>query len=481
MPVLTTLALSLLSLADPPSPIDVASAMETATIEAIAKARPSVVAITRVRGDDPEKTSAIRGQNGDRPARNPKVAPNGELRAGSPGDFRTAPGDFSAGVVIGDGGEILTTFHTLKGAEAIWVRGADRQEFEAEILGADPRSDLAVIAPRDPGEVGPRLATIRMGNATRLRPGAFLVALGNSYNAARDGKASASMGILANTARKVHASDDDTVGDRGKFFRFQPTLLQLDAKLNLGMSGGAVINLKGELVGLTTAAASAVAYDLQAGYAIPMDDLGRRIAETLRQGKEVEYGFLGISLEPNTPNQVAQVRPGTPADRADLVEGDLILAVGDHPLDEDDALTMALANVPVGQSVALKVLRSGKTLEKAIMVSKYPVSPRGIVTNRPRPWRGLRIDFTSTLGAGGFNADIMGAMSRGGIGVIEVEPGSPAEQAGLKKDMILTEVDGQAVATPAEFARAVSHKDGQEVTITTQGGPIAGQKVVVKK
>lgn len=475
---LTPLALAMLALADPPAPLDVVAALEAATTQAIAKAQPSVVAITRVRGDDPEKTTAIRGQNGMRPGPNPRLGPDGNPLPGSPGDF-APPGDFSAGVVIGEGGEILTTYHTLRGAERIWVRGG-KQEYEAEILAADPRSDLAVIAPRpSPDQAPPKIPPVRVGDATNLKPGTFLIALGNSYNAGRDGRASAGLGILANTARKVHAPPQDGAPVRGQFFRYQPTLLQLDTKLNLGMSGGAVINMKGELVGLTTAGASPVAYDVQAGYAIPMDGLGRRIVETLREGKEVEYGFLGIALLDNVPNGISSVGKGTPADKAELLANDVILAVGDRDLDREDGLTMALSNVPAGASVTLKIRRDDRILEKSVLVSKYPVNGPVIATSRPEPWRGLRVDFTSVLNTDG--QTVMEAMSKGGVGVTEVETGSPADSAGLKRGVVITEVDGRPVPTPADFARAVAAKDGKDITLTTQLGPIAGQKVVVKK
>ena len=120
--------------------------------------------------------------------------------------------------------------------------------------------------------------------------------MGNPFNAAQDGKPSASWGILSNVARKVEPEQDDDVDvPRRLSFPNYPTLLQLDSKLNLGMSGGAVVNMKGELVGLTTMAASPAGFDAMAGYAIPMDRIGRRAVETLKQGKEIEYGFLGIS------------------------------------------------------------------------------------------------------------------------------------------------------------------------------------------
>jgi len=248
------------------------------------------------------------------------------------------------------------------------------------------------------------------------------------------------------------------------------------------MSGGAVVNMKGELVGLTTAAASPVAYDVQAGYAIPMDDLGRRISETLILGKEVEYGFLGISLSKEVPNGVDTVGKGTPAEKADLVTGDVILAVGDRELAAEDGLTMALSTVPAGQNVRLKVLRGDKVLEKTILVSKYPVVGPVIATNRPKPWRGIRVDFTSVLGGGSNTFELLSNMSQGGVGVTDVETGSAAEAAGLKKGQIITAVDGQPVPTPADFAKAIVGKDGKDVTLTTQngrGGP--GEKVVVKK
>lgn len=265
MTYLSTLTLALVSLADPPSSTDIVSALENATIEAIARAQPSVVAIARIRSEDTDKTTAIRGVT---------PAPPMNLPAGADGKpvrfDHAAPGDFSSGVVVGPQGQILTTYHTLKGASQIWVRSHDRKEFEAEILAADPRSDLAMIAPKESPETAALdLKPLKIGNTAKMRPGTFLIALGNSYNAGRDGKASASWGILSNTARKVHAPpDEQQTRVRGQFFRYQPTLLQLDSKLNLGMSGGAVVNMKGELVGLTTADASPVAYDVQAGYAI---------------------------------------------------------------------------------------------------------------------------------------------------------------------------------------------------------------------
>src|SRR5262249_40398802 len=151
-----------------------------------------------------------------------------------------------------------------------------------------------------------KLIALRLGDADKLRQGNFLICLGNPYNAARDGKASASLGILSNLARRLDPPADQDINIR-RFFKFQPTLMQLDSHLNLGMSGGAVINIKGEFVGLTTTGASPVGYDAAAGYAIPMDALGRRAVSELIQGKEVEYSFIGIGLD-QTPNMISDVQ-----------------------------------------------------------------------------------------------------------------------------------------------------------------------------
>ena len=111
--------------------------------------------------------------------------------------------DYGSGVVIGDAGEILTAFHVVKGAERLEVRAVDSPGFEAEVLAADPRSDLAVIVPREiAGVASPRLKPLRIGEANKLRKGMFLLSLGNPFNAARDGRPSASWGILANIARR---------------------------------------------------------------------------------------------------------------------------------------------------------------------------------------------------------------------------------------------------------------------------------------
>ena len=194
------------------SPTDVVAALETAIADAIAKAEPSVVAIHRVKGENSQETQAVRGRK--RSIESARATAAIRIRGRTP-DQAPEPSnlisfDFGSGVVIGDRGQILTMFHVVQGARELIVRAADRQEFDAEIIAADPRSDLAVIAPTEnDGAEPPRLKPLAIGDAGKLRKGAFLIALGNSFNAARDGKPSASWGILSNIARKLELDLDE--------------------------------------------------------------------------------------------------------------------------------------------------------------------------------------------------------------------------------------------------------------------------------
>ena len=454
-----------------PNALAIVSSLETVMEDAIARAETSVVAIVREKNED-DRTTAVRGV--DPPAGLlPMVRLDDEA-------FVALPGDYGAGVAIGED-RILTAYHLLKGAGRIRVRAAKRQEFDAEIIGADPRSDLAVIAPKvAPNVPAPKLTPIPLGDASRLRKGAFLIALGNPYNAARDANPSAAWGILSNTARRILTPPEFQPGERAVQtpLRNQPTLLQLDAKLNLGMSGGAVVNLKGELVGITTTGGSPEAFDAQAGYAIPIDDLGRRVIDALREGKEVEYGLLGITLDTAGSNLVRDVRRGTPAEQADILTGDAIIQVGEREVTDRDELTLAISAVPVGTPVKIKVLRGDQEREMTITMAKFPPPVGAIITSRPSPWRGLRVDHASTF-LTGFAQEPSTALPRGGVGIVEVEPGSPAANAGLKVGQVVTEIEGRPVRTPDEFQRLVEGKKGP-VTLTTERGPRPHLKVTLK-
>ena len=448
------------------SPLELVEAIETVLADAIARAEPSVVAIDREKSGKDGETTAVRGRNPN-PPRIPEVA-NPLFPGIEPGGIEAISFDYGSGVVIGEGGQILTAYHVVRGAFRITVKAQGGQKFEAEILAADPRSDLAVIVPRDlPGVNPPKLIPLPLGDASKLRKGSFLVALGNPYNAAKDGKASASWGILSNVARRLDP------GDSGETqLRNFPTLLQLDAKLNLGMSGGAVVNMRGELVGLTTAAANASGFDAQAGYAVPVDTLGRRVIETLREGREVEYGLLGIRADAGATNRVGVVQPGTPASEGGLVVGDEVLAVGPIRVVDFASLVTAVNAFPPGEPIRLKIARNGETIEKSVILAKFPITGEVIAVNRPAPWRGLRVDYATALANIQLGGEGLGALARGCVRVVEVAPGSSADAAGLRPGQLIVSAADRPVKTPADFAGAVAGKSGPVDLVDESGRKI---------
>jgi serine protease Do len=446
-----------------PAPVDVVAALETAMTDAIARAEPSVVAIHRDKAENTQETQAVRGR---KPAPVFPEPSQLDFRLRPPGDRDDLISfDYGSGVVIGLRGEILTAFHVVRGARRLRVRAVSTPPFDAEVIAADPRTDMAVIAPRAvPGVDAPRLKPLAIGDSTRLRKGSFVIALGNPFNAAQDGSPSASWGIVSNLARKLISTEDT----KPPPLRYYPTLLQLDAKLNLGMSGGAVINLKGELVGLTTTAASPAGFDSQAGYAIPMDRLGRRVVETLLQGKEVEYGLLGIHSS-DYSNRVNETSPHSPA-AIHLQIGDEILAVNGVPVHDFASLILAVNAYPAGAEIRLKIRRSNELIERTLVLAKFPVDGEIIATNRPNPWRGLRVDYMTLQNYGAIGRPFEDVPSAGVV-ITEVEEGSPAESAGLKKGQLIRRVGQRPVLNPKAFAEAVAKQDGP-VTFDTDHGVV---------
>jgi S1-C subfamily serine protease len=231
-----------------------------------------------------------------------------------------------------------------------------------------------------------------------------------------------------------------------------------------------VINLRGELVGITTTAASPAGFDSQAGYAIPMDRLGRRVVQTLKQGREIEYGLLGIQADPNGTNRVGEVQVNSPAALGHLQVNDEIIAVDDAPVTDFDSLILAINTYSAGDTVRLKIRRADEVIERTVVLAKFPVEGEVIATNRPRAWRGLRVDYMTPLNYRVFGPQFLETPAPGVV-VREVEEGSAAASAGLKKGQLIRRVGDRPVRTPREFAQAVADLDGP-ATLETDLGPV---------
>jgi serine protease Do len=440
------------------SAAEATAAIEKVLVDVIARSEKSVVAIARVR----RETAADRLPLENRPdpfgrRTLPPIPPQ-------PTDPDFVPNEYGTGVVVDRRGLILTAYHLLGDDSDYYVTTFGHKTYRATIKGADPRSDLAVLA-IDATDLPP----IGFGDGDELKRGQIVISLGNPYAIARDGQPSAAWGIVANLHRKAppSPSQDDPTG-RPTLHHYG-TLIQTDAKLNQGTSGGPLLNLKGEMIGLCVALAAAPGYETAAGYAMPVDAAFRRAAETLKNGREVEYGFLGI--QPNNLRQqeilagmrgirVGQVVAGTPAARSGLKNGDIITAVNKTPIDDADGLVLNVGKLPADAVARLGVLRDGRPRTLSVTLSKYAVRGQKIVTAPEPAWRGIRVDYTTAV------VDEEGH-ARGGLSfadnaviVTEVAVGSPAWLAGLRRDMLISHVGATPVSTPKEFAAAVAQSRG---------------------
>lgn len=445
-----------------------ASAIEEATISAIDRAESSVVAIARIaRGRVP--AVQLDQMNID------------QFRMGNPFPLQNTPDSpdfvptlFGSGIVISDDGFIVTCSHVLDDPREhdyyVWL---DKQSYMARVVGlpakvlaSDPFSDLAVLK-IDASNLRPATFQERA-----LRKGQFVIALGNPQAIARDGQPSASWGIVSNLQRVAPA--DSASGESGKdTIHHFGTLIQTDAKLTMGMSGGALINLKGEVVGMTTALAATTGYEQAAGFAIATDAMFQRVVESLKAGKLPEFGFLGIqpddlrSFEKSlgfSGARVSVVIPGLPGEQAGLRTDDVIYQVDGAQVEDRRDLFRELSQAAAGSQVKLYVrrFRPGRSAPDALQLSatlsKKPPNPRwpGYAVDSPAKWRGLLVDYATAISSD---------RTRGGLGgnrrtsfkvaVQSVDPDTPAWQAGLRPGYGILSVHGTDVQEPQDFYHAV--------------------------
>lgn len=491
--------------AQEPSGLAAAAAIENAFVEAIRQAEPSVVAIGRTKAQM-RTMPGFNVQEFERPRRSRNQE---QTDITDPGFI---PNEFGAGIIVREDGLILTNYHLVRGGpiegkpehasdQILYVRTTDRQWFEAQIHAADPRSDLAVLKVNVPAR---DLKPIRRGNGANLKKGQIVIALGNPYAIARDGSPSATWGIIGNIARRAVSEPDaaeDTPMRKRETIHHLGTLLQVDTRLELGTSGGALLNLRGELVGITTSLAALAGYEKSSGFAVPYDDAMKRIVETLIEGKEVEYGFLGI--EPDDVrreelmgtfdsavrrlNQFGMARANTvfrnsPAENGQMASGDLIVSVGNKQILSKTDLMREIGLHAPGDVVRIRVWRPLAGVNQPndmvlnVTVGKWPaVDEESIITTKPLhdPWRGLVVDHSTArlrhlpISFRGLGVEIPDAVL-----ITEVQPGSPASRViELKPGEFITRVNGKAVHSPQDFYAAVKAETGPVILSLRNSSP----------
>ena len=475
--------------ADDPTGKDLAFALQSAFADAIERVEPSLVSVARIRTPDSPVADSLLIEPARRPFdfQRPRRGFAQEMHPSwvRPDGTNWMPQDFGSGVVIDSDGLILTNHHVVERADKLWVFLHDGKVLPGEIWAMDPRSDLAVIRVQ-----ATNLKPITMGDAAKVKKGHIVLALGNPFAAARDGRSSASWGIISNIARRLPPSPEGKPEDLT--LHHSGTLFQTDARLNYGTSGGALINLNGEMIGLTTALAAVRGYDEAAGYAVPTDAMMRSILAVLREGREVEYGFLGIRPDDVRVNETEATVPGAPKEGARVVDcfigspayqgglhaGDIITSVDGIPVRNREELVLTVGMRFAGNRVPFAVWRDeagrgGRRINVNVTLGKFPVAGQIVAKNRPAPWRGIRVDHaTVLLREQQKGQDRLNGVPDGGVVVIEVETGSPADNAGVplgENPPIITHVGTTRVHTPAEFYEAVKKLKGT-VELKTDAG-----------
>jgi serine protease Do len=347
--------------------------------------------------------------------------------------------NLGSGVIIHPDGFILTNDHVVEDTEVIRVRLSTGKLHQAEIVGRDPKTDLALIKIRtsDPLPVAP------IGNSDRLEVGDWVLAIGNPFGFDH----SVTAGIISGKGRVLGTGPYDDY-------------LQTDAAINPGNSGGPLFNLRGEVVGINTA----IIPRSQFGFAIP-SNVAKGILLQLKARGKVTRGWLGIVVQQVTPPAaeslgvkesrgalVSEVMGDSPAQRAGIQPGDVIVQFGGKPVAEVRDLPRLVADTPVGTEVEVGILRDGNG--KTVRVRVGELREERLVRGRPPDLElGLTVhQLTPEL------AKKLGTSGTSGVVVVRVAPGSPAEEAGLRQGDFVLEVNRKLVSTLEEFQAALRER-----------------------
>jgi serine protease Do len=352
-----------------------------------------------------------------------------------------------SGVIINADGHLLTNNHVVDGAKEVTVTLANQQVYPARVVGRDAKTDLAVLKI----DAKQALPVAPMGSSADLKVGEWVVAIGNPFGLSN----SVTAGIVSAKGRVIGAGPYDD-------------FIQTDAPINPGNSGGPLFNMKGEMVGINSAI---IAAGQGIGFAIPID-LAKPLIPQLVSTGEVTRGYLGVNIQSMTPDLakalkleerqgalVAEVMPGGPAAKAGIRQGDVIVGFNGDSIKGSHDLPAVVARTPVGQEATVTLHRDGKTQKVPVTVGKLPSEKIAREESSPEgqsQW-GLQLqEMTPQM------ARQHGLSNDSGVIVVGVQPGSPAERAGLQRGDLIREVNRQPVQSVQEVRDAIAKAESQD-------------------
>jgi serine protease Do len=370
-----------------------------------------------------------------------------------------------SGVIISPDGYIVTNNHVIDGAVDIRVTMSNREVLPAKLIGADPLTDLAVIKVN-----GTNLPSVPFGNSANLHPGQTVLAFGNPYGF----RFTVTRGIISALNRP-----NPDASDRRKPGEF----IQTDAAINPGNSGGALVDARGELIGINTFLISSSGSFSGMGFAIPTQIVEPTVEALIRDGK-ITHAFIGIQISDVTPDNakffemkkaegalVSEVEPDAPGAKAGLRSGDVITEVDGKPVTDAGQLQMVVGQKRPGDTIHLQVVRDSKPTTIAVTLEALGgdkgTEIAGSEHGKGR-WGLSLADLTPDV-----RNEVQAQPSVHGAVVEDVKPGSPADNAGLQRGDVIMEVNRHPVKSAAEVVQVLSNvPNGQDalVLVWSQGG-----------
>jgi serine protease Do len=416
--------------------IDILSKTNRAMAEVVSAVKPSVVNIA--------SSKTIKGGGTLSPFSNNPFFKRffGEDQGSSekPKSYRQSA--LGSGVIVHKDGFILTNNHVIKGADEIRVILSDKREFQGKVIGTDPKTDLAVIKINSNN-----LPVIGLGDSDKLRSGETVLAIGNPFGLNQ----TVTTGIVSATGRA-----NVGIADYEDF-------IQTDAPINPGNSGGALVNIKGELIGINTAIFSTTGGYQGIGFAIP-SNMAKTVMDSLIQNGKVTRGWLGVTIQTLTPELskqfslkdekgvlVADVTEDSPAEKAGIQRGDILLSFGGKEVEDGRGLRNMVAGTIPGTRVMVNLVREGNPKTIEIMISEMPAEIQTVAKTFENQLKGVQVqNITPAL------MRTLGLPKRiTGIVITDIEEGSPAEGV-LMKDDIIMEINKNRVNDTKDFESVAS-------------------------
>ncbi len=389
----------------------------------------------------------------------------------NPHQFKRKKQGQGSGFIISKDGYILTNNHVVEDADTITVILSDKKKLKAKVIGTDPMSDVALIKI----ENGSQLPSLPLGDSDKLEVGEWVIAIGNPFGLNQ----TVTVGVVSAKGRSRVGINE------------YENFIQTDAAINPGNSGGPLLNIHGEVIGINSALFSRTGGYMGIGFAIPIN-MVKAIQSQLHKHGKVTRGWLGVAIQDVNDDLaksfglkkaqgilVSEVQPDSPAEKAGLLRGDVIIRLDDRDLQDVNELRNRIALIAPGTKTGLTIIRDSKQMSIDVMIGERPADLTKI---------SKRADGNSSLEKFGLSfqtltpelAEQLGFSRKKGIVISDVAPGSPAQKAGLRSGLLVEEVNKQTVESIRDLEMALKKsKQPKRLLLRVRNGNFSHYVVLV--